>query len=450
MTHASYLRPFALATVLASASPAAGGTIEVVVRTRDGAPVAGQDISLTPLSAYRWASRTGAIVSPATDIETTGDDGRLTFEDVDPGTYSVFVFGHLKDPTLVKAEANPLAPAPVVTLDDPGDRRRIELELWHGVPIRLEVTGLEGMPLDGFTAVFLHAETDVEVKRVSFRRPSFEQLLVPTVWDVSVDSRRGFELTGVELDGVELPAGSVRLDLAEKPWPQRLRFNFATTDWQPEGVVTVGDLHSYDAPLTVKARVPRARHGISEVEIYPLDDPSEPVRRAAAGGMRGAAIDGLPPGDYLIVVGGRHTLEGRAELRGFDPETEPREVDVELSWGAAIQIQALDLRDRPIADLEVEIERLGDDPEVLLREEDFRRAKRGRAGSTGSSGWYEARGFYPGRYLLRTRLRRASAADFRILLGVYGGDLVPGPELEVELGDGPVDVEVRVAPVGVE
>lgn len=425
--------------------PAAAGTIEVMVHHRDGWPIVGQEMHLTPLSAYREAARTGRMLRPIYEIEKTDEEGRAFFEGVPAGTYTVSVFGHPNDPQLVKPADNPLAPAPIVTLRDPDDSGRIAVELWPGVPLSLEIAGLDDLPLDGFWAAFRDPEMVVEVDVVGFRQPLLEHRLAPAVWEVSIKPRPGFELVGLERDGKPLEAATARLDLARERWETHLRFSFATSPILPEGVVTVEDSSSGDAPLQIGVKTAGNRYGLSVVEIYALADLSEPVRSATAfSGRRTAAISDLPPGDYLVVAGSRYHLEARAEVRDFDGEVEPRTVELVLQPGAAIRLQALDGLERPVVDLEVEIERLGGEPEIQLRDESVRDAKRRRAGSVGGRGWFEATGFYPGRYLLRTRLRRASAADFEIYLGPAGGELTGVAELEVELDDEPVEIEARV------
>lgn len=436
----------AIALSVSLAGPASAGTIEVTLHHRDGWPIADQDIHLIPLSAYREAAREGWHPSPVYEIEKTDHKGRAIFSGLPAATFTANVFGRLKDPLLVKPTNNPLASAQVVTLHAEDDMGRIQLELWPGVPISLEIAGLDDLPLDGFNAIFRDAEKDVRVQSVSFRSPRLEHVLAPIAWEVSVDPRRGFELVGLERDDHPLESETAHLDLAREPRETHLRFAFTASPIVPEGVVKTNDLSNDDAPLQIGIEVSGARHAVSVLEIYPLADLSEPVRSATVIGRNSASIPDLPPGDYLVVVGGPNTLEARAELRNFDGDAERRTLEVVLEPGASIRLQALDGDDRPVEDLDVEIERIDDGPEVLLSHEGFRDAKQGRQDSVGPSGWVEATGFYPGRYRLRPRLRRANAADFEIYLGLDGGELTADTEFEIEIEYEPVEIEARVLP----
>ena len=431
---------------LAAASTAVAGTIEVVVRHRDGWPIIDQDVHLIPLSVYREAAHKSRPPSPIYEVGTTDAEGRILFSDVPAGTYTVHIIGHFHDPLLVKPSHNPLAPAPIAVLDADDDTHRMEIEIWSGVEVRLELVGLEGLPPDGFLAAFHHPETGVPVWRRSFSEPVLEVLLVPTVWEISVRPEQGFEPVSLEYAGELLDTHEACVDLEASPSETDLRFTFRSSPVVPKRGVRVRDHVDSDAPLQIRVRRDSGRHGYARVEIFSRVDPSEPVRRTTVSGHRGVGISDLPPGDYLVVAGSPHTLEGHAELRDFDAEAGARTVVIELPRGAAIRIQALDAGDRPVADLDVEIERLDDDPELLLHDEHFRQAKRRRSGSADNRGWFEATGFYPGRYILRAGLRRARAADFEVLLGLKGSELTADSELELELGSEPVAIEVRVLP----
>ena len=443
------LPTFALVAGLVAASPTYAGSIEVKVSHRDGWPIVDQTIVLKPLSAFREATRSGWVPRPFSNIETTDDGGRVTFVGLSPGTHSVGVFGHLREPLLVKPKDNPLAPVPIVTLDADSAHRQIEVEMWTGTLVQIEVVDPDGVPLEGFHAAFHHPETGVDIATWSVSTPFLERRLLPSTWEVTVKPKRGFEWVSLELGDARLDSDTARLDLDQKPLENSLRWTFKASEASlPDGEDLEGGRSEdapEDAPLTIQVLAARSWRPTFTVEIHSLAQPGEPVHSTTVSGRSAAAITDLPPGDYLVVAGGRSCLEGRTELRGFDGDAAPRTVEVVIPTGAEIRLQALDPKDRPVLDLEVEIERLEDDPEIVLRDDAFREAKWRRTGSTRSAGWFEAVGFYPGRYLVRTRLRRERAADAQILLGLAGGELSHATEFEIELNDGPVEIEARVS-----
>ncbi|MEM7356012.1 MAG: hypothetical protein AAF657_34665 [Acidobacteriota bacterium] len=448
----SYRRSIArlsLSAGLALAPIAVAGTLEVRAHYRDGRPVAEQDLVLIPHSAVRQ-TRLPTILPPFTEVETTDRDGRAVFEDLSPGIYSVDVFGVPKDPLLVKASHNPMARSPLARLDEAADRRRIDLELWQGIPMTIEAVRQTGASAVGWRFVLRHPDSGFEIDRSAFAKSRIEWVVAPGSWEASLVPHPGFAAVAVERDGVRLHDTTLQLDLKSQPWPAVLRWILADTG---PGHPTVGDgtvppvadPGSGSAPLTIRVRSAQAPILRSQIEIYARDDPGSVVRSGQAMWTQGLVVHGLPVGDYRVLASHRDFLEQRLDLDDWDPSQGARELEISLPEGAAVRLQALDRDDRPVFGLELTIERLGEPPDVLSRDPGFADSKRLRVWRSDRSGWIEARGRYPGRYRLRPSFSGAREATQTIVLGLGGGELQS--ELEVELEDQPIEVEAWVSPL---
>ncbi len=447
-----------LASWISALSGVSAATIEVLATYRDGAPVTEQALVLIPVSGMRQASRDREIILPFSNTETTDDEGRATFQDLYPGTYTFDVFGAPHDPLLIKPGANPAARAPLVFVKNESDQVTTVLEIWRGVPVTVETLSRTGELLPGFHASFLHVDTGFELSAGVSGESSKERLLAPGAWQVSASPGRGYLLVAVEKDGVAVPVKewvnrSVGLDLKDQPWPTRLTFTFSameplsTVDLAlAEEPVPVRDEAS--SPLQLRVNTRRTRAAAARVEVHSLDEPGVAVRSWQIPGRQDIGVADLPAGDYLVVAAHRDAVEGRVELRPWDPRGEPRTLTVTLSEGATVRLQALDLEDRPIPGLEVRIERLGGPMQTLISDVDIIGSKLDRRQRTSYSGWIEATGFYPGRYRLRPMLSGPRQLTHAVYLGLAGGEL--RSELEIVLEAGPVEIEARLVPNTVE
>jgi len=200
-----------VASVASAASPAAAGTVEVLLRDGDGRPVAETRLHLEAYSAAGGRPRVSRSWYAFSDRE-----GRASFADLAPATYLVRVHTP-PDPDLVPPGDNPLTPPPVITLAEGDDLQRVAVELHRGVRVRAFLD-LPVADCSGFQAVFRHLATGTALTAPFPRdRSSVERLLVPGVWELSMTPRPGFLLVAVERDRVAVDGDSVTLDLLRHP-----------------------------------------------------------------------------------------------------------------------------------------------------------------------------------------------------------------------------------------
>jgi protocatechuate 3,4-dioxygenase beta subunit len=215
---------------------------------------------------------------------------------------------------------------------------------------------------------------------------------------------------------------------------------------------TVGLEASESTELLVSVLVSTGRWAPIEkarIEVWSLDDDSRPASKVGQGETESwylpARISGIPAGNHVVVAGHRDYLEGRETIEYEPDPVKPPSVSVRLPSGAAILAGALDEDDEPVPDVEVEIVRLDELPEITIEDEGFRNDKSRRVGATDATGHIKLEGLYPGRYALRGRLRGALAAT-RFVRVIDDGE--QHDEIELELGNEKerhIDLAVRPA-----
>ena len=216
---------FAL-VVLIGPGPTFAASLEVFVHDSGDRPMKYETVQLHVITVEadrktRWELRRQRLWA-ATDVK-----GNVTFSNLPVGQYRVEI-RRPRRPDFVAPANNPLAPPPQVTLLDPNETLRIDVELTRGV---LVTTTLD-LPDDGtvgFQAVFRHGESD-RVLTSGFPKDAnhVERLLLPGVWQVEVVPRPGYLLVGVERDRTSIPGHVVGLDLLHEPESTFLTWTYTT------------------------------------------------------------------------------------------------------------------------------------------------------------------------------------------------------------------------------
>src|SRR6185436_14826145 len=130
--------------LLLSALAARAGTIEVLVRERDGGGVPNQQVSLLRVEPERDIEA-ARLFSPTIARATTDAHGRAVFEGIGAGSYTAAP-GTILNPAIFFADtANPLRSVGAATLAKPGDRASLEIVLDRGTWVSFEVL-FDGTP----------------------------------------------------------------------------------------------------------------------------------------------------------------------------------------------------------------------------------------------------------------------------------------------------------------
>jgi hypothetical protein len=155
-------------------------------------------------------------------------------------------------------------------------------------------------------------------------------------------------------------------------------------------------------------------------------------------------LPGVGEGDYLVVAAHPDHLEGWTEVLEYDPHRRSL-VQVDLPEGAEVRVEAFDAAGKPLADVAVSLERLGQPPPSRLRSSDVLEAKRQRTLTTDPSGRVASKGFHPGTYRATARLRGSGGG--RGLMRLSAGSAPGGDEIALEIvGSEQVDLEARLRP----
>jgi hypothetical protein len=182
--------------LIAGAIAAMAGTVEVVLRDENGAPLAGESVAVhppLPEGQIFWPSNQDRVWRGVTDRK-----GVVVISGLPPGPYTATL--SLRTPGIVPPQDNPLAPVPTVTLATALGRVRLEIEAWHGAPVVSRVAVHRG---------------DIEVVRVRAREIDHgfplqrgirvdkddERILAPGRWDLTLDPPAGYLLIDLEIDG---------------------------------------------------------------------------------------------------------------------------------------------------------------------------------------------------------------------------------------------------------
>jgi hypothetical protein len=289
---------------------ALGGEITVQVKGRDGEPITGRRVPI----ALVQLDDAGELPRFARGrYERTNERGRATFGELDAGSYLISLGG--QGGGLVSPDDNPYSSSTQATVSDSDATVHVELELWGGVPVVLQVAVERGEP-PSTRASFIHVETGRSFQSTIDETGYVERLLIPGRWRLAIDPPPGYLLVGLEVNGEPVSGHEARLDLEED-----LRPSYVT--WR------------YSAPALISGRVDVL--GVEQGELDVVATLAEPGPWIAAalerGGSEFRAIEAkwisetlyemkLPDGKWRVEVVGER-LESR----------EPERVDIELPSG---------------------------------------------------------------------------------------------------------------------
>ncbi|MCP4656820.1 MAG: hypothetical protein GY856_15530, partial [bacterium] len=236
-------------------------------------------------------------------------------------------------------------------------------------------------------------------------------LLDPGPWIDAARARGGsqYERITVGLDSqdryeMRLPDGRWRL-APVGPWVVESTPPFVDLDLAPGSSAGVDFSVALDRPegdgamLTVEVQEaatlrPLANPADARVEIRTLaEGATRDVQRARRGVAR---FLGLARGDYEVLATHPDFLEGRTEVREYEPDPrQPHRIRIELPTGAALRFEITDPQGEPLPKVTVRVERLDDDPQIRANDPEFLKAKQRRTAETDHSGRVRMQGFYP-------------------------------------------------------
>lgn len=177
--------------------PASAGTVDVLLRDENGAPVANQGVTVHPPQTEVGFS--GLLQRDYRRMVRTGADGIASFDGLPPGPYTASV-PLLQGVGLVPPEENPLAPVPTVTLAGEQERVRLEIELWHGNPVVTRVAVLRG-ELENARVRAAEIDQRFTLERFFRVNSDHERVLVAGRWELTLMPPPGYLLVGLDVDG---------------------------------------------------------------------------------------------------------------------------------------------------------------------------------------------------------------------------------------------------------
>jgi hypothetical protein len=265
------VRVLALVGVGLAALAADAASLDVVLRTKDGAPISEQ-----PLSVQR--AQPGAMRCLAWNVRKdlraiTGLDGRCRFDGLAPGSYDVCGrFG----PSLVDPADNPFAPPQVVTLVADDDRRQVTIELWPGATLVSRMSSDRRDTLDGTLSL---SETALSIeKSIPLKEGTYNPVtLLPGHWEARLVPPSGFSVSGIEYDGVPSREQPVRFE-AEASRTAYLEWR-VTAPCRLEGRLNAGAGPAQNVTVVAQRLaagqgVPGAIPGTEPDDVHTVSDPT--------------------------------------------------------------------------------------------------------------------------------------------------------------------------------
>ena len=286
-------------------------------------------------------------------------------------------------------------------------------------------------------------------------------LLEPGPWIEAARRRGGSQVDRVTA-GVDSHTGTYEMRLPDGRWslrpvgrhlvssrPETVELDLAPgEDGRADFTVRLEEEAGNRLPVRVLDARGAGLRG-AEVAAFPADDETASASaRATTDRFGWARLEGLADGDLLLVAAHPSHLEGRLELPGFDAERPPETPQViRLEAGSELRFFVRDAQGEPASGVALEVERLGEPPELRLGGGELAAARQQRAAVTDRLGRASLSGFYPGDYRLRGgRLGEGGPTQGALVrLGIDGGEL--RTRLDVTLGtDEVVEIEGALLP----
>lgn len=268
----------ALVAVLGTSSGISAATVEIYVIDELDQPVGNTDVAL------RWIEGTGHAtvqservrVFPFRKREATDPGGRVVFNGIEPGRYSVQVFAGRGN--FVSLPKHPQIQQTSITVENDGDQLRSTVRLVRGVPVIFRVS-VDGDYLPG-GRVLLH-DLDREYRtEIGFgKQVEKEVRLVAGRWTARVAPVPGYLLTAVEVNRTSFPHDVAEFDLPAgmQAWYVNFEFTAPALIWgrvtfednQPFGVRIVAHLQEAGPWLpAVQARGGSHFDSVSAAPVY--------------------------------------------------------------------------------------------------------------------------------------------------------------------------------------
>jgi len=215
-----------------------------------------------------------------------------------------------------------------------------------------------------------------------------------------------------------------------------------------ESVDFVVETEGSGSELVVGVLDPRGKDVAgATVEVRALNDAppdAEPLYRTQTVGSGTAYIPDLPAGDLVVAAGHPNYLDAEIEVRDFDPEGDPRKVEVQLRMGATLHVTAADSDDRPVPGVRLELARADGGPQTKISDSELLATILRKQESTDATGHAWFRGIWPGPYRLSGRLEGSGSTTG--FVRILDQDR-PLEEMEIELADAEErEIRVRVLP----
>lgn len=214
---------------LAIARASSGATVAVVVHDNQGKMMADVSVGLMPIA--EWSQPSGSIyerlLGTTAARGVTGADGKLTLQDVPPGTY--FVSSKARDRYLISPSNDPHGSPPVITVQSVDERVPVELIYMRGDLVMLEAS-LNDDPGASLVIVFTEQATRREIRATLNLQGYGETVLPPGRWEASIPSPPpGFLLLSMEVDRAAQPGATALIEVTDGSDIVRLSWKYGAT-----------------------------------------------------------------------------------------------------------------------------------------------------------------------------------------------------------------------------
>ncbi|MCP3982349.1 MAG: carboxypeptidase regulatory-like domain-containing protein [bacterium] len=223
---------------------------------------------------------------------------------------------------------------------------------------------------------------------------------------------------------------------------------------EPGGAATQDFLvrHEDSSGSGLSVRVMTPDHGYikgASVEVWAREtrdgEPQYRVDERETELFRAARFYDLPPGNYVVYAAHPDYLETSIEINDYEPlDGELVPARVVLERGAEIDAHATDEDGKPVAGVELEVQRLAELP-MRIEDAELRALKMRARRDTDATGRAKIVGLYSGAHRIHARLRGEQAVRRFVRIALPDGG--HGESLDLHLGEGEsATVELAVLP----
>ncbi len=213
------MRFLPVAVLLLSAMTARAGTVEVLVRERDGGAVPNQAVVLLRVQPEQDAEATSLLFAARVARGTTDAHGRVVFEGIAAGSYTAAPDSILSSALFFADAANPLRSVGAATLVESGDRGSLEIVLDRGTWVSF-TTLFEGDPFPRGMAVTMQTPGAPPTRLQLDDRGLGTTQLSAGSWTFVLEHPAGLTLARAEVDASGVDPMHVTAEI-EAPSSQR-------------------------------------------------------------------------------------------------------------------------------------------------------------------------------------------------------------------------------------